>query len=518
MVSAQYAYAPINFSERARSMAPLYALTDSIHTSYAPMPQWDLQGRYNHDEWAQGLAFHGGFFDRWLGRVLFSEHLLDLRRKDFDLVADVVVDFSGGFEAGPGRTTWRNTRGLRLEGRIGSQLTFFSQFLENQAQLPSWVESFANAQNAVPQEGLARRFKTEARDFSWATAVVNYRPSRFFSFSLGQDKHFIGEGYRSMYLSDNAFNYPFFRIETTFWRIKYTNLWARTNDIRNEAQINGLYGRKYISSHHLSIRINNRLNLGFFEMITYGDSTGTRGLDWAYLNPIIFYRPVEIAQGSKAGNAVLGTDLSYKIANGLLAYGQFVLDEFSIAAIRERNGSWVNKYAWQLGIKYHNAFKVQGLFLLAEYNQARPYTYSHGDILNNYGHFGQSMAHPWGANFREGVFRAQYNYKRWECALGLNAGIVGLDTNGSNWGQDIYQSYNTREQDLNNRIGQGVTTQILIADARVAWFVNPASRMKVELGLTHRRFEPNHPSLASATSNWVYFGLRTELFNRYYDF
>jgi hypothetical protein len=95
---------------------------------------------------------------------------------------------------------------------------------------------------------------------------------------------------------------------------------------------------------------------------------------------------------------------------------------------------------------------------------------------------------------------------------------VGLDTNGSNWGQDIYLSYNTREQDNNNRIGQGVTTQVLVADARVAWFVNPAARMKVEMGVTHRRFAPDHPSIPTTTSNWLYFGLRTELFNRYYDF
>ena len=253
-------------------------------------------------------------------------------------------------------------------------------------------------------------------------------------------------------------------------------------------------------------------------MITYGDSTQTRGIDWAYLNPIIFYRPVEIAQGSKAGNAVLGMDMSYKLANGLLAYGQFVLDEFSIEAIRARNGSWVNKYGWQLGLKYHGAFGVEGLFLLAEYNQARPYTYSHSDVLSNYGQFAQSMAHPWGANFREGVFRAQYNYKRWEFALGLNYGVVGLDTAGSNWGQDIYISYNDREQDLNNEIGQGVTTQILTAEFKAGWFVNPASRMKVEAGVMYRQFTPEDASIPSYNSPWAFFGLRTDLFNRYYDF
>jgi hypothetical protein len=38
------------------------------------------------------------------------------------------------------------------------------------------------------------------------------------------------------------------------------------------------------------------------------------------------------------------------------------------------NNSWKNKYGYQLGVKYYNAFKVDNLQL--EYNHVRPYVYS----------------------------------------------------------------------------------------------------------------------------------------------
>ena len=149
-----------------------------------------------------------------------------------------------------------------------------------------------------------------------ASGELTYTPDNIFSITLGQGRNFFGEGYRSMMLSDAAFNYPFLRIETTFWKVKYTNLWAQLYDVRPEAQLstNGGYAKKYLSSHYLSINLTTRWNLSFFEAIVVGDTAQQEGVDISFFNPIIFYRPVEFAVGSQSGNALLGLGTSYKLS------------------------------------------------------------------------------------------------------------------------------------------------------------------------------------------------------------
>ena len=66
-----------------------------------------------------------------------------------------------------------------------------------------------------------------------------------------------------------------------------------------------------------------------------------------------------------------------------------------------KNGYWKNKYAFQLGTKQFDLFKIKGLGLNSEFNWVKPYTYSHFEGIMNYGHFNSPLAHPYGANFYE---------------------------------------------------------------------------------------------------------------------
>ncbi len=93
-------------------------------------------------------------------------------------------------------------------------------------------------------------------------------------------------------------------------------------------------------------------------------------------------------------------------------------------------GYWGNKFAFQLGAKYYNAFKVDGLMLQGEFNWVRPYTFSHGEIELNSGHFNQSITHLWGGNFYEVIGIARYKKDRWFGSGKLIAGKKGFDFEG----------------------------------------------------------------------------------------
>ncbi len=520
-VSAQYQYQRLNHIRAIQENARLYDLDVDFHTSLNPVDKWQMDSAGLSVKNAELLKFG---YRQWFWRKLFDESLVKLKDDKYELTIDPVINLRYGYDLADESIPYTSTRGFAVSGKLGKYFSFTSSFLENQARFPSYVGEFAENYEVVPGQGYARPFGGNALDFSMASGEISYAPNSLFSFTLGQGRNFFGEGYRSLILSDVAFNYPFFRIQTSFWKIKYTNLWAQLYDVRDEVSENGIFAKKYLSSHYFSLNINSRWNVCLFESIVIGDTAQQRGLDVSFFNPLILYRPVEFAVGSGAGNALLGFGSSYKIKDGLMVYGQALLDEFTFSEFFSSSGYWANKFSYQLGLKYYNAFGVEGLFGRVEYNGARPYTYTHKQPLTNYGHYGQPLAHPWGANFNEGLTRWLYTHKRWEYEMAFHYGKMGLDTAGSNWGSDIYKTYSTREMDYENSTGQGLEATLIYFMARAAWMVNPESGLKLEAGFQMRSMTAQVSDgtstrpLPLGESNFVFIGLRTEFLNRYFDF
>lgn len=514
----QYHFYPKNHTQENRFNAKFYSVDTSYHTSVNLINNYSLN--LNRQEEASSLKLDK--YNRWFGRKLLNKSLLKIEGENYSFRLDPLVNLSIGTEQESEGLKYLNSRGFFIQGKLGNNVSFSSSFSETQAIFANYVSDFIGNFEVVPGSGFSRKFGEKGHDFSMASGEVSYQPNDIFVFTAGQGRNFFGEGYRSMLLSDASFNYPFFRIQTSFGKIKYVNLWGQLYDVRSEViPVKNVFLKKHFSSHYLSVDITNRWNLSFFEAIILSDTAQQRGLDVSFLNPIIFYRPVEFAVGSRLGNALLGASSSYIIKDGLQVYSQFVLDEFTGREFFASDGYWGNKFGFQLGIKSFNTFNIKGLFARAEFNTAKPYTYSHNESLGNYGHYSQSLAHPWGANFNEFLVHLQYNIERWEFELQYNLGLIGLDTGSSNWGANIYLPYTTREQDYDNFTGQGIEVNLHFLQLRMAWIVNAESNLKVELGYRRRHLSSSSQltlPLASQESNFVFFGLRTEMFNQYYDF
>ncbi len=48
------------------------------------------------------------------------------------------------------KPTWVNTRGFEIKGRIGNHFTLYTNFYENQAKFPEYVDSYIRKQTVVP--------------------------------------------------------------------------------------------------------------------------------------------------------------------------------------------------------------------------------------------------------------------------------------------------------------------------------------------------------------------------------
>ena len=280
---------------------------------------------------------------------------------------------------------------------------------------------------------------------------IAYTPNQIFNFQAGLDRNFIGEGCRSLFLSDYGNPYPFGQIRANFWHVEYTTLYQFFREKTGDN-----YDAKFAASHYISWNALKNWNIGIFETVVFrpSDTLLNRGFDVEYLNPLIFYRPQEYSLGS-SDNILLGLSSSYQWKNYNF-YGQFILDEFLLSEIRARSGWWGNKYGFQLGAKGNFSLKNTPVFLRLEANAVRPYTYSHLNEFQNYGNDGLVLAHPYGANFAEVLFEAKVQKKPWYFKLFVSGGTKGENYGNLNFGGDIYIPYVNRPEDYNNYIGQGV--------------------------------------------------------------
>lgn len=453
----------------------------------------------------------------WFHRKLLHEHLLEFKGDDYEFYGNILPDLQIGHSNHRGGT-WLNTRGATVGGRIGKNLTFYAEFFENQGKFPQYLDDYGKKQFVVPGQAKVKDENIGTNfDYSYSTALINYKAGKHFDFQLGYDKNFIGDGYRSMLLSDVPFNYPFLKIIANVGRIQYTTMWAQFIDRKYpRASYDNGFRKKWGVFNYLDWNVSKKISIGLFSSIIWqdSDSSGKRGFDVNYLNPILFLRPVEYSVGSP-DNALLGLNVKYAVSRNSVFYGQFLLDEFKLKEVTAGNGWWGNKFGGQLGFRSNNIFKVPELNLLTEVNAARPFTYSQRTTLNNYGHSNQSLAHPMGGNFVEWVNIADYRYRRWFLRGELMLASYGLDTANTNYGKDIFKSYDTRTLEYDNHIGQGLKTNLLYVQGTVAFLVNPKYNLRLELSVTGRQ-EKN--DLSRFRELIFQVGLRSTFRQLYYDF
>lgn len=431
-----------------------------------------------------------------------------------------IIDFISGYDLSSNNYVGFEGAGANIFYEPHEKVGFNLQYKYVQTGGLSFVDDYADSLMVI--DGLGRSFKRNNRHFgNQLTGYVSYSPNQIFNLQLGRGEHFWGDGYRSFLLSDNASPMPYFRIMTDVWRIKYVNLYAMQTDIRNLYKFN----KKYTATHYLDWSITPKLNLGLFETVVWlqQDTLINRGLELNYLNPIIFYRPVEYAQGS-ADNVLMGMNFKVKLSKKTTLYTQLVIDEFKIDELRSDSGWWANKYAIQLGVKSYDLGEVKGLFAQVEFNMARPFMYSHSNsfgamapinTIQNYGHANQSMAHPLGGNFYEYLGVVRYQKEKWLVENKLNYFLYGADSTGLSLGQDLYKSYDLREKSYNNYMLQGVINEVVQNELRLSYQLSEQYNLWASLAWLYR-YHNDGRSLNRAS--FVSVSLRTAISNRYYDY
>lgn len=399
---------PLNYN-LSQEVLVVKSNSDSLfHTGQRPYNQWFLSKKTFDNTFKDTSDY---YYDATV--LLYQKHLLEIHKKDIHIGMDLLLDFylgrKGGYDFSEvdGKVSG-NSRGFRIVANIGKNVSFETRFYENQFFFADFLDSIMDARHVVSGIGRHKSFKEIGYDAGYSMGSVSYKINDQINIKFGHDKLFIGHGYRSLLLSDNASNYPLltanFRSKNQKWFYSSTYAWMQSltrslTTVSTEA----LFKRKNGNFHYLSFKPNSHLELGLFEATiynVYSDSSGIEKPSPTFYNPIIgINTAVEGLQNKN--NSLIGLSASYFFRD-FQFYGQLAMDN-------------INKIGFQLGTKWFELFNLKRNWVQLEFNTVPSYMYSTTtiNILQNYTHMNQELAHPLGASFKELLFLYHFEWNRW---------------------------------------------------------------------------------------------------------
>jgi hypothetical protein len=475
----------------------------------------------NNSEWVSGSQ--ESFLSKhpvWNTIYKTQANFLEVNEKDFFLAINPVFQFQYSNQTGNPEQVYLNTKGLTFRGKIADHVGFSSYITDNQERGPDFFTQrvfLSPRYPAVPGVGYYKFFKGSQTAFDYwdVRGSIDFDFWKYFTLQFGYDKNFIGNGYRTLFLSDYASPYLFLKLDLRIWKLNYTNILMELISQHHVGEDYN-YPKKYSVVHHLSVNATKWLNVGMYANIAFG---GVDHFEFSYLNPVIFLPAAQQENGSPDKTTV-GFDFKANVAHQFQFYGQLLFNEFVWSQIKDYSaGWWGNKQGFQLGFKYMDMFRLKNLDFQFEWNVMRPYTYTHNDTVANWSNYNQSLAHPFGANFFEliGILRYQPAYK-WNIELKWIYNKQGLDSAGENFGSNILADYNTRPRDYGFYIGSGIPATVVNTTAYLSYQALP--NLFLEGTIMYRTYSVKDPVAGTTkTSSTMYtLGLRLNMFRRQYDY
>ena len=283
--------------------------------------------------------------------ILFQKHLLEIRGDDYYITIDPIIIGSMGKNLNDTnvRTLFQNTRGIHVEADLFKNFSFSTSLYENQARFNHYESNYYssvgelypntssgyNSQNAVvPGAARTKPFKNDAFDYAYAVGYFVYSPIKPIQISLGNNPQFVGEGHRSLLLSDNSINSPYFRINWklspnfnfTYLRSKHTNLMRRPNS----SSVESYYESKGYSVNYLTYKPTDKINVSLFESGNWnrGDSITSTSSHPLYYNPIPLIAGLAL-EGKNEVSSILGINVGWQLLDKHRIYGQVAFTDFN---------------------------------------------------------------------------------------------------------------------------------------------------------------------------------------------
>lgn len=427
-----------------------------------------------------------------VGRKLFEENLIIQKDKEFIILIDPVLNFSYYF-SNDNNNGYRNTRGAIIRGNLDSKIFFYSFLEESQAAYPFLETSLYNTYGIIP--GLGRIKPLDGYnefDFGNACGAISLLLNKNLNFTLGYDRLFLGNGYRSMILSDFSAPLFFFRTLVNIKNVEIGNIFTKTlnpnfNNILNLSDYSGensRYPQKFISYNFIKFQTLRKLHLSLIQTSIISHDIHPLKIFAYNYTPLM--NLLYFSTDSTQVNIMGGINVSWQDSKLGVFYSQFIADKQKSKI----------EYAFQLGYKNYNLLSTN-IFFQLEYNFASPQMYQ--NIQNNnlhYGHFNMPLAHPAGNNISELVLIVSYAFRDFELLGKANFNFK-------------LQNYNI----FNNEIYLQRNPSKNYYDIQLIYNINKINRSQIFAGVIVK-----YKSSATDSMTWFNIGFRNAIRSNYYDF
>lgn len=432
--------------------------------------------------------------------LVFYNHLINIKPHDgkYKLRVDPIINLQVGKDLADstGEKLITNTRGIIASAYIGKDLYCETLFSENQSFFPNYLRSYSAANGIVPGQGRHKTFKNTGFDYAFSSGFISYQPFKQLNIQVGHGKQKISNGYRSLLLSDNSFNYPYVRITQNYFKgkLQYTNIYAVMMNLVQASKVispnaERLFQKKPAAFQHLSYNPAKWMNVGFFQGIIWqtGNDKNKQRVDLMYANPLIFSQLAAYGLNNK-NNILIGADVKIKFTDKINMYSQLMADDLS------NSKSLGNGYGYQIGLNYFDALKIKNLFFQIEFNSVSEVSYLSplgSETNQSYSHYNQNLAFTPGTG-NEFLFIADHKWKRWFWNFKYQNQLI--KTNAKN-------NYNTN-----------------ITTANVGYLINPAYNLNISVGYMNRYQKFYNFSTPNMTTSYLFLSIKTSLYNVFYDF
>ncbi len=442
--------------------------------------------------------------------VLFKKYLVEVKGKDFYIKLSPAIDFSIGRDISDtiSRTLFQNTKGIHAEGSLFKSFSFSTSLYENQGRFANYETAYYSSlgelypgdsvygrQNAViPGGGRTKPFKGDGFDYAYAVGYFVYAPFKFLSVTAGNNSQFVGDGHRSLLLSDNSYSAPYFRIDWdihpkfsfSYMRSRHMNLMRRPAT----SSVESYYEAKGYSVNYFTYKPSKKIALSLFESGEWnrGDSITSKHSHPLFYNPIPFLSGLALKNKNEVVS-LIGLNIGYQVGKLHRLYAQFAINDYD-----------TKKLGFQIGYRGYNYFGLKDFMLQVEYNYTSSNLYQSDNPRLNSSHFNMPLAHVKGNGFQEILLRTNYEIKR------IYAEVTAVYYMLSNYSStSLLPTYASPTLSSNN---------VFYGCVEVGYRFNRKMNFSVFGNYTYRTINDQNV----LTTNQLNIGVRTGFINHYKDF
>ncbi|MCX6158474.1 MAG: hypothetical protein NTY74_10905 [Ignavibacteriae bacterium] len=305
--------------------------------------------------------------------------------------------------------------GFEVRGTMFDRVGFAMSYSNGRAFVGNAEDKiFANTFD--PFFRTAVSLKDDGKFFDHFKGYVRYEvPKRWLALMVGNENVKQGFGFVDNLFFSGIEPYPMIKLDLKYKAVSYTFSYGNIED----DSLGVISKNKMISTHRLDVKFAKWLRGGFYESVITNYSAFT----FVHLNPFSFITSADLnrgAAGQWAGNTFMGFDVEVKPVKNVVVQGTFLIDDFNMASIG--NSDYTandNKFGYQAGVMWNDAFTIDGLSGVVEYTRLDPFVYAHHDNTLKFTNWGLSMGHQLPPNSDEWAFKFDYNV-----LARLNVGVL----------------------------------------------------------------------------------------------